>query len=87
MIREKQFLTFDTEAKAEAFSKSIYDAPQGSSTEYLLGFEKHPDRDQWAVVIPYGYNSHIPRKEKLRRMSQDEMSADGWFTEKVLVNG
>lgn len=52
-----KYLTGLTEKQAESISKELFKLSIGtriasSTSQYLLGWMKHPERDEWALVVP-----------------------------------
>jgi len=61
--------------------------PQGSVTSRWVDIIKHPDRDEWAAVVPDDFMprlAEIVTGEELGSNAQgpftrEQMEADGWF--------
>lgn len=55
---------FATEAECMALSQSLYTAPEGSVTRYLVGWKQHPQTLEWALVVPPGYEQHFTAEQQ-----------------------
>ena len=52
-----KYLAELTKTQAESISKELFKLSIGtlierSTSQYLLGWMKHPERDEWALVVP-----------------------------------
>lgn len=55
---------FSSKSEAEAKSALFYDNPPGAATKYLVGWKKHPEREEWALCVPEDYEEEIPLPER-----------------------